>query len=51
MKKLNLLIGLLIGFTIFACSSDDDSTQESENTVRLYKKSEAYSNGNLNFDF
>ena len=25
MKKLNLLIGLLLGFIIFSCSSDDDN--------------------------
>ncbi len=50
MKKLNLLLGILVGLTIFACSSNDDSTEETENTVKLYKKSEVYSNGNLTFD-
>lgn len=50
MKKLNLLLGILIGITIIACSSDDDSPSGNEETNRLYKKSEVYSNSNLVFD-
>jgi hypothetical protein len=30
MKKLNLLIGILIGFTILSCSSDDNSCLQSK---------------------
>jgi hypothetical protein len=51
MKKLNLLIGILIGLTILACSSDDDSSENNnQETNRFYKKSEVYSNSNLVFD-
>ncbi len=50
MKKLNILLGILIGFTIIACSSDDDSPSGNEETIRLYKKSEVYSTNNLVFD-
>lgn len=47
MKKLNLLLGLLIGLTIIACSSNDESSSKNEETIRLYKKSETYNNSIL----
>ncbi|WP_299365423.1 hypothetical protein [Winogradskyella sp.] len=50
MKKLHLLIGFLIGFTILACSSDDSSSDTNQETNRFYKKSEAYRNSSLVFD-
>jgi len=51
MKKLNLLIGILIGLTILACSSDNDSSDNiNQETNRFYKKSEIYHNSNLVFD-
>jgi hypothetical protein len=51
MKKLNLLIGILLGLTIFACSSNDDSSDNNnQETNRFYKKSEVYSNSILVFD-
>ena len=34
MKKLNLLIGLLIGFMILSCSSDDSSPSEENNSEK-----------------
>ena len=34
MKKLNLLIGLLIGFMIISCSSDDSSPSEENNSEK-----------------
>lgn len=33
MKKLNLFIGLLIGFMILSCSSDDDNNENQEPTI------------------
>jgi hypothetical protein len=50
MNKLKLLLGLLIGISIIACSSDDDSSNGNQETIRLYKKSEVYNNSNLVFD-
>jgi hypothetical protein len=50
MKKLNLLFALLLAFITFTCTSGDDSSQEPENTIRVYKKSEAFINGTLTFD-
>ncbi len=50
MKKLNLLFTLLLGLTIIACSSDDNSASENEETIRLYKKSEVYYESTIVFD-
>ena len=33
MKKLNLIIGILIGIMILSCSNDDDETQVAENEL------------------
>jgi hypothetical protein len=46
MKKSNLLLGLLIGLTIFSCSSDDSNNEEnpSEN-LKLIKKITVTQNG------
>ena len=33
MKKLNLVIGILIGIMILSCSNDDDETQVAENEL------------------
>jgi len=49
MKKLNLLLGILIGLTIFACSSDDGNINnpEPEETIIVYKKASSYNNSTL----
>ncbi len=48
MKKLNLLLGLLIGLTILACSSDsNNSYDDSDETVKLYKKASSFNSSIL----
>ncbi len=37
MKKLNLLIGLLIGFTILSCSSDDENNINQDILIGIWK--------------
>lgn len=39
-----------MAFILLACSSDSDSPSVNEDTIRLYKKSEAYNNSILVFD-
>ncbi len=48
MKKLNLLLGLLIGLTILACSSDNNNSyDDSDETVKLYKKASSFNSSIL----
>lgn len=49
MKKLNLIIGILIGFTILSCSSDDNNG--GENDVKLLKKITFSGDGNYSLNF
>jgi len=54
MKKLNLLLGILIGLTILSCSSDDNSgtdDQTPEETTKLLKKISFSGNGNYSLTF
>ncbi len=54
MKKLNLLLGILIGLTILSCSSDDNSgtdDQTPEETTKLLKKISFSGNGNYSLIF
>ncbi len=47
MKKLNLLLVILIGITIFSCSSDsnDDDNGNPEPNLKLIKKITVFENG------
>ena len=49
MKKLNLLIGILIAFTILSCSSDDGNLNnpEPEESIIVYKKASSFNNSTL----
>ena len=54
MKKLNLLLGILIGITILSCSSDDNdgtNDQTPEETTKLLKKMSISGNGNYSLTF
>ena len=49
MKKLNLLVTILIGITILACSSNDDNPTNSvaDQPIVVYKKASSYNNSLL----
>jgi hypothetical protein len=56
MKKLNLLLGILIGITILSCSSDDGNTNNdnpNENNLKRITSLQIMENGNLvgQYDF
>ena len=54
MKKLNLLVGILIGLTILSCSSDDNNGTDdptAETTTKLLKKMTFSGNGNYSLTF
>lgn len=49
MKKLNLLLGILIGITFLACSSDDGNSNnpEPDESIIVYKKASSFYNSTL----